>query len=220
MLQFNLQAAREQMIEQQIRAWEVFDQRVLDLLDEMPRERFVPERYRNLAFADTAIPLGHGQVMMAPKIEGRMLQALNPGPQDSVLEVGTGSGFMAACLARLGERVLSVEILAEFTKSAKARLAELGFANVEVETRDASRLDWLSERFDVIAVTGSLPMLDNTFQERLNIGGRLFVIVGEPPVMEALLLTRVDENQWTRESLFETALTPLINAARPNKFKF
>lgn len=214
------QFARYQMVSQQVRAWDVLDLRVLNLLEALPREQFVPAAYRKLAFADTQIPLIHGQVMMAPKVEGRLLQALDPQAEESALEIGTGSGFVTACLAKLAGEVLSLDIFAEFTASAGRTLASLGIHNAQLETRDATRLDGLTQRFDVIAVTGSLPVYDKNYAERLNIGGRLFMIVGQLPVMEALLITRVAEDAWARESLFETVLPPLVNAVAPGGFQF
>lgn len=213
-------SAREQMVSQQIRAWDVLDPRVLAVLDALPRDRFAPEQYRKLAYADTQIPLAHDQVMMTPKIEGRLLQALDPQPNESVLEIGTGSGFLAACLARLGGEVLSVDIFPEFTAASTEILRQLGIRNTRLETRDASRLDWLAQRYDVIAVTASLPEYDRQYAEHLNVGGRMFAIIGQLPIMEAVLVTRVSEEAWARESLFETALPPLLNAATPPRFRF
>ena len=184
----NLEAARAQMLGQQIRAWEVLDDRVLDAIARTPRERFVPEGYRDLAFADSEIPLAHGQAMLAPKIEGRLLQALQVEPSDEVLEVGTGTGYLTACLAQLTERVCSVDIFPEFVASARANLAAVGLSNVELETADAMDLD-LPGRFDAVAVTGSLPSLDDRFVRMLKPQGRLFVVVGRAPVMEARLIT-------------------------------
>ena len=215
----NVDAARTKMVEQQVRAWAVLDPGVLDVLARGPRERFVPPRYRDLAFADTPIPLGHGQVMMAPNVEGRVLQALAIGPADEVLEIGTGSGFFTACLATLGGEVTSVDIFPEFVEQAKQRLTEVGLANVELQVRDASRLDEDS-RYDVVAVTGSVPVYEPSFAAALRPGGRLYVTVGEPPVMEALRVTRLSEGEWLREGLFETSLPPLINAEAPPRFEF
>lgn len=216
----DIQFARNQMVSQQVRAWDVLDVRVLTLLEALPREQFVPAAYRKLAYADTQIPLAQGQVMMAPKVEGRLLQALDPQAEESALEIGTGSGFVTACLARLAGEVLSVDIYPDFTATAGKTLSDLGIRNARLETRDGTRLDWLTQRFDVIAVTGSLPTYDKLYAERLNLGGRLFVIAGQPPVMEALLITRVSEDAWSRESLFETVLPPLVNAAQPRNFRF
>ncbi|MDE2234964.1 MAG: protein-L-isoaspartate O-methyltransferase [Gammaproteobacteria bacterium] len=216
----DIQYLRNQMINQQLRAWEVLDRRVLSIIAAMPRDQFVPPAYRQLAFADTQIPLAHEQVMMAPKVEGRMLQALDPQADDSVLEIGSGSGFISACLAKLGGEVLSVDIFPDFTAGAGKILRDLGIYNVRLETRDGTQLDWLEQRFDVIAITASLPVYEESYAGHLNIGGRLFVITGEPPVMEALLVTRVAEDAWSRESLFETALPPLLNAPQPLQFRF
>lgn len=212
--------ARAQMVKQQVRAWDVLDLRVLDLLDVLPRDQFVPPAYRRLAYADTQIPLAYGEVMMAPKVEGRLLQALDPQADESVLEIGTGSGFVTACLARLAGEVLSLDMHADFTAGAGRLLVDLGIRNATLETRDATRLDGMPRRFDLIAVTGSLPAYDARYAERLNVGGRLFVIAGQPPVMEALLITRVTETAWARESLFETSLPPLVNAPVPAAFHF
>jgi protein-L-isoaspartate(D-aspartate) O-methyltransferase len=214
----DVELARSKMLNQQVRAWEVLDPRVLDVFATVPRERFVPEAYRNLAFADTEIPLGHGEAMMAPKLEGRLLQALAIQPEDTVLEVGTGSGFLAACLARLGRSVLSVDILGEFTDQAGRRLAAIGAHNVQLETRDSATLDWLPQRYDCIAVTGSLPELHASFRQQLAVGGRLFAVVGDTPVMDALLVTRVAERDWSTQHLFETELRPLRNARRTPRF--
>lgn len=212
--------ARYQMVTQQVRAWEVMDARVLQILETLPRDQFVPQAYRQLAFADTQIPLSHGQVMMMPKVEGRMLQALDPQPNENVLEIGSGSGFISACLAKMAGEVLSVDIYPEFIASAGKILKSLGIRNAQLETRDGTQLDWLGQRFDVIAVTGSLPIYQETYAQHLNVGGRLFVIVGEAPVMEALLITRMAEDAWSQVSMFETELPALVNAVRPRHFLF
>ena len=214
----NFDQARFNMIEQQIRTWEVLDQRVLDVIAKTPREDFVPPRYRTLAFADITIPLGNGQVMLAPKVEGRLLQALAVQPSDVVLEIGTGSGYLAACLARLGAHVHSVDIFPEFKYAAQRALAAHGIRNTTLRTGDAARGWDPQNRYDVIAVTGSLPVLPQNFQQSLAIGGRLFVIVGAEPVMEAVLITRLGEHEWTRASLFETVIPPLINAPQSQRF--
>jgi protein-L-isoaspartate(D-aspartate) O-methyltransferase len=218
MNQTELEQARFNMIEQQIRPWDVLDQRVLDTMQMIPRENFVPEQYRSLAFADTNIPLGHDQVMMAPNVEGRLLQALAIQPDDTILEIGTGSGYLTACLARLGRHVTSIDIEPEFTAQAAAKLAAQGISNVTLETADAAGGVERGKSFDVIAVTGSLPLLQQQFHNNLNTGGRLFVISGQPPIMEALLITRINASSWTRESLFETSIPPLLHAAVPQRF--
>jgi protein-L-isoaspartate(D-aspartate) O-methyltransferase len=211
--------ARINMIEQQIRPWEVLDERVLEVLASTPREDFVPPPYRNLAFADICIPLGHGQVMMRPNLEGRLLQALAIQPSDCILEVGTGSGYLSACLAKLGARVISVDIFPEFIQEARQKLKRQQINNVLLHSGDAVH-GWGKQRYDVIAITGSLPVLPDHWRQQLNVGGRLFVIVGEPPIMEALLITRLSEGEWTEESLFDTELPALLNASKPTVFEF
>jgi len=213
----NFEVARTQMLGQQIRAWEVLDERVLRALRETPRERFVPTDYRDLAFADAEIPLGHGQVMLAPKIEGRLLQAVQAEPIDEVLLVGTGSGFLTACLARLAKHVVSVDIVGEFVAAARPRFAEHEIGNVSFEVADALALSHTA-RFDVVAVTASVPDPTNHFIEMLRPQGRLFIVVGREPVMEAQLITMQANGSTTTENLFETVLTPLINAERPAPF--
>jgi protein-L-isoaspartate(D-aspartate) O-methyltransferase len=215
----NLERARSQMLEQQVRAWEVLDQRVLDAMARVPREEFVPPRYRGVAFADTAIPLGHGQVMMTPKVEGRVLQALGLKTTDRVLEVGTGSGFLAACIAHLAAEVTSVEIFRDLSERAAGVLGRLSVPNVRLEVGDVFQAI-PGEGYDAIAVTGSLPSYDPRFEQRLVPGGRLFVVVGQAPVMEALLVTRIGALDWTRESLFETVIPALRNAPAPSAFEW
>jgi protein-L-isoaspartate(D-aspartate) O-methyltransferase len=218
MNEFNIEQARYNMIEQQIRTWEVLDPRVLEVIAATPRERFVPEPYKRLAFADLELPLGHGQVMMPPKLEARMLQALDTQPHDRVLEIGTGSGYVTACLARIGAHVDSVEIFEDLTASARSRLAELGVGNVNLDCGDAANGWGAGERYDVIAVTGSLPEYRSCFEEALAVGGRAFVIVGEPPIMEAILVLRVDEHEYARTPLFETLVLPLLNVEKRPRF--
>ncbi len=211
--------AREQMVEQQVRAWDVLDGRVLDILRKVPREAFVPNEFRDLAYADTAIPLAHGVTMMTPMQVGRLLQALSITPNDQVLEVGTGSGFLCTCLAGMAAKVHSIDIHEDFTAQAGRRLEEQGVRNVRLETRDANTLDEQSV-YDVIAVTGSLPKYTGNFEKALKIGGRLFVVVGPGPVMEAMLVTRLSSDKWVREVLFETSLPPLANSPKPEGFRF
>ena len=205
------------MLGQQIRAWDVLDQRVLDTLHQVPRERFVPDRYRDLAFADTEIPLDHSQHMMAPKVEGRLLQALRITPIDEALVIGTGSGFLTACLARLAERVVSVDIFADLVETAGERLAQSGVDNVELKVIDALALSDTA-CFDAVAVTASVPVLDDRFVRLLRPEGRLFIVVGRPPVMEARLVTMHPGGESTEASLFETMLTPMINADQAEPF--
>jgi protein-L-isoaspartate(D-aspartate) O-methyltransferase len=216
---FDVQFARRQMIEQQVRAWEVLDLKVLDALQQVPREEFAPAAYRDLAFADTCVPIGHGQVMLAPKVEGRILQALAIQPDDHALEIGTGTGFFAACIGRLARSVRTIDIFPDFIAGAVDNLRRTGAHNVAAATGDAMQL---AERdaYDVIAVTGALPVYDVRFERALKVGGRLFVTVGTGPVLEARKVTRVGASEWVRESLFETGMTPLIHAAEPARFVF
>jgi protein-L-isoaspartate(D-aspartate) O-methyltransferase len=219
MRMFDVQFARRQMIEQQVRAWEVLDLKVLDALQQVPREEFVPAAYRDLAFADTSVPLAHGQSMLAPKLEGRILQALEIQPRESALEVGTGSGFFAACLGRLARTVRTIDLYPEFAAEAAAKYARLGVSNVTAQVADAMQLTDV-EAYDVIALTGSLPVYDPRFERALKIGGRLFVAVGQGPMLEARRVTRTGPGDWSRESLFETGLPALIHAPVPPRFEF
>jgi protein-L-isoaspartate(D-aspartate) O-methyltransferase len=215
----NLEAAREQMVEQQVRTWDVLDRRVLQTMLQVRREQFAPARYRDVAFADAAIALAHGQTMLPAKIHGRILQALAVKDTDLVLEVGAGSGYLSACLGKLAARVRSLEIFPELAELARANLLAACVNNVAVEVADALQLNEQSS-YDVIAVTGSLPMYEERFQQALRIGGRLFVVVGQPPIMEAWQVVRVGEREWQRQGLFETVIEPLINAPRPSGFVF
>ncbi len=219
MNQTNIEQARFNMIEQQIRPWDVLDQRVLEVLTDTPRENFVPEKYRALAFTDTHIPLGNDQVMMDPKLEGRLLQALSIQPEDRVLEIGTGSAYLTACLAKLASHVTSIEINPAFFASATEKLAAAGCRNVDLHEVDAMSSDPLPGRpYNAIAVTGSLPLDASKFYQYLAMGGRLFVITGTPPIMEAQLITRIETDNFACESLFETSIPPLVNATQPSEF--
>jgi protein-L-isoaspartate(D-aspartate) O-methyltransferase len=215
----DIQSARRQMIEQQVRAWDVLDLRVLDAMERVPREAFVPADYRDLAFADMNVPLGEGQSMLAPKVEGRILQSLAVTPADRVLEVGTGSGYFAACLGQLARSVVSVEVRPALARAALENLQRNGTHNVTVEVLDAMTLT-VDGEYDVIALTGSLPVYDARFERALKIGGRLFVVVGTRPVMDARRVTRAGHGEWTTESLFETVMEPLLHAPMPPKFVF
>ena len=219
MSEMNIEQARYNMIEQQIRPWEVLDQKVLNLIADVPREEFVPAPYTNLAFADMNVPIGYNEVMMSPKLEARMLQALAIQPHESVLEIGTGTGYVTTLLAKLARYVYSVDIHEEFVAAAQAKLASDGTLNVRIEQGDAAQGWDRHGPYDVIAVTGSLPVLPKTFQESLRTGGRLFVIIGDAPVMEAKLITRVGEHEYQEEGLFETDIPPLRHALQPNRFK-
>ena len=213
----NFETARTQMLSQQVRAWDVLDDRVLNVLRETPRELFVADSDRELAFADTEIPLGHGQLMLSPKIEGRLLQSLQVEPVDDILEIGTGSGYTTACLARLGHHVTSVDIFPDFVQDAARKLAALDVRNVELDALDAFMLSYPG-RFDVVAVTGSVPVLDRRFVDMLKPHGRMFIVVGRAPVMEACLVTLQPGGNWIRRDLFETFLPPLVNADQREPF--
>jgi len=192
----DLERARANMVESQIRTWEVLDQRVLDTLFVVKREQYVPNKYRPLAFADMEIPLSHGEVMLAPKLEARMLQELTLSARDRVLEVGTGSGYMTALLAALAGHVYSVELQAELAESAQAKLTEHKVRNVTLETGDAGR-GWLRHApYDAIVLTGSVPLLPKGLERQLKPQGRLLAVVGTPPVMTARLVTSVSEGVY------------------------
>jgi len=208
------------MVEQQIRPWEVLDQKVLDTLMAVPRVNFVPDDQQGLAYADTCIKLNHGQCMMAPKMEGRLLQAVNLQAEDTVLEVGTGSGYLTALLAKMCKHVYSVDIYPDFIETADRRIHTAGLTNATLEVGDAAT-GWSHHApYDVIAVTASLPCSAQVYLDQLKIGGRCFAVIGEAPVMQATLFQRVDRDQWSQESLFETELPALVNAEQPQKFVF
>ncbi|MBI3523096.1 MAG: protein-L-isoaspartate O-methyltransferase [Betaproteobacteria bacterium] len=216
----NFEQARYNMIEQQIRPWEVLNEDVLDLLFVVKREEFVPAAYRSLAFADVEIPLGHDACMLAPKIEAHALQALRVRKSDKVLEIGAGSGYMAALLAAHAEHVWSVEIVPQLAEQARATLRRMDIGNVTVETGDAAS-GWPAHMpYDVIMVSGSLPVLPPQLTAQLKIGGRLFAVIGEAPAMQARLITRMTESSYQDIALFETVTTALINAPQPARFIF
>lgn len=215
-----VERARFNMVEQQIRPWEVLDQEVLDLLFAVRREEFVPAQYRSLAFVDMEIPLGHGETMLAPRLEARMLQELAVRPGDRILEIGTGSGYMTALLAKRGGHVTSVEIIPEFSAQAAARLEAHGITNVTLEVGDAARGWDRHAPYDVIVLTGSVPVLADAFQRSLNPGGRLLAVVGEAPVMEARLIVCAGSGACNALGLFETCIPALRNAPQPERFVF
>lgn len=214
----DLDQARHNMVVQQIQPCEVSDDAVLGLLETVPRHAFVPDAYRNIAYVDAKIPLGHGQVMMPPLIEAQMVQALAVQAHETVLEIGTGSGFVTALLAKSARHVHSVEIIPELSEQAQQRLNDQRIYNVSLEVGDAVN-GWPAHApYDVIAITGSLPVFDESLQQSLKVGGRMFVITGEAPVMEAVLITRTGSNEWRHKSLFETDIPALINAKTPEHF--
>ncbi|MBN8482049.1 MAG: protein-L-isoaspartate O-methyltransferase [Xanthomonadales bacterium] len=214
----NLELARTNMVENQVRTWDVLDPRVLDVLARVRREDFVPERHRAMAFIDAEIPLAHGEVMLKPVIEGRILQAVVPGSGQRVLEIGTGSGFLTACLASLAEAVVSVEQHADLANAARAKLAATGIGNARVETAEALHGFECRERFDVVVLTGAVHALPERVRAWVKPGGRLFAISGDSPAMQALLHTRADETHWTTDSLFETDIPYLTHASPPKRF--
>ena len=216
----DFEQARYNMVEQQIRPWDVLDQGVLDLLFKVRREDFVPEAHRSLAFVDMEIPLGHGEFMWTPKLEARVLQELDIRRNDRVLEVGTGSGYLTALLAAEAAEVVSVDIQPDFTAAAGQKLRAHGIGNVELHTGDAAT-DWDDEDgFDVIVLTGSTPLLSDELVRRLRVGGRLFAVVGEAPVMQAQLVTCNAPGAYRSVTLFETCVKALVNAPHPAAFVF
>lgn len=217
-MSMNLEMARSNMVENQIRTWEVLDPRVLDVLSRLHREDFVPERYRDMAFVDVQLPLGHGEVMLKPVVEGRILQAIMIENGQRVLEIGTGSGFLAACMAELGADVTSVEQHAELASNARANLDQAGLSRVRIEIAEALKEYQPSTTFDCIVLTGAVFALPERVKSWVNPGGRLFVVCGESPAMQALLHTRVDANHWQTESLFETDIPYLTHASPPAHF--
>ena len=216
----NIELARRNMVEQQVRPWDVIDQNVLDALYAVHREEYVPPAYRSLAFADLEIPLGRGQTMLRPPLEARIVQTLALRPSDRVLEVGTGSGFMAALLASRAAHVYSVEIDPELKAFGEANLARAGVRNVTVEQGDAAR-GWSKHApYDVIILTGSVPVLPEEFQRQLAPGGRLFAVVGDAPAMTARLVTAIGSGVANSVDLFETCIAPLAHAPQPERFHF
>ena len=216
----NFEQARINMVENQVRPWEVLDERVLDVLGRVRREDFVPAEHRQLAFADLCLPLGHGEVMMKPVVEGRLLQALGLQGHERVLEIGTGSGFFAACLARLAASVESVDIHADFTTTASAHLAAAGIDGVRLHTGEAVR-DWQPDgRFDAMVVTGAVAQIPPRWFAWLKPGGRLLAIRGQSPAQEVVLITHEAEGHQREESLFETDLPYLAHAAPAARFEF
>jgi protein-L-isoaspartate(D-aspartate) O-methyltransferase len=211
--------AREQMIEQQVRAWDVLDERVLDVMRQVPRELFVPQTQRYRAYADVEVPLARAQHMLRPSVAGRLLQALAPQGAEKVLEIGAGTGFITACLRAMATHVTSLEVFPDLAEEARRNLALLGMRDVTVVDADALQAD-SGARYDAIALTASLPSYDARFERMLAPGGRLFVVVGEAPVMDARLVSRSGADSFATQSLFETVIDPLVNAVRPAPFAF
>jgi protein-L-isoaspartate(D-aspartate) O-methyltransferase len=216
----NIEQARFNMIEQQIRTWEVLDPQVLELLFEVKRENFVPPEYRDIAFADLEIPLGNGEAMMQPKVEARILQELALQPHETVYEVGTGSGYLTALLARRSRQVTSSEIHPDTGGRAARSLRAAGIGNVTLLDGDSAHGPLAESAFDVIVLTGSTPILPQAFLERLSPGGRLFAVVGDAPVMKAVIVRHAVPGSFQHAEVFETMLRPLVNAAQPPRFRF
>lgn len=215
----DVEQARANMVEQQIRTWDVLDQRVLDLLFRVKRERFVPPKWRALAFADLELPLGGRAKMWPPRVEARVLQELALGRSDRVLEIGTGSGYFAALMASLAAEVVSVEIDPALAESARTRLARMGFDNVRVETGDGAN-GWRGESYDAVVLTGSTPIVADALVAQVSPGGRLFAIVGDAPAMTARIIRWETPGSRLVVDLFETVVEPLVNAPTPDRFRF
>lgn len=219
-MNMDFERARFNMVEQQIRTWEVLDQNVLDLLFVVKREEFVPPAYRNLAFADLEVPIGHGQTMLQPKLEARILQEVQVQKTDKVLEIGAGSGYMAALLGARAASVTTVELLPPLVEMARGNLARAGVDNVAVVQGDGARGWSAGAPYDVIVISASTPVLPHEFLDQLKVGGRLVAIVGVPPVMTAQLITCTAEGTFQTVNLFETNVAPLTNAQQKERFVF
>jgi len=219
----DIEKARFNMVEQQIRPWEVLDSVVLDLLFTVKREDFVPEAYRAIAFTDMEIPLGHQQFMMPPRVEARLLQELAPMPGEHILEIGTGSGYLTALLAKRAAQVTSIEFHEDLSRAAAIRLEAAGMRNVHLKCGDAAHSPAAivgDQKFDAIVLTGSVPVLPPAYLEALKTGGRLIAIVGDAPAMTATLFRRGADGAFAATELFETVVAPLINADQPPRFEF
>ena len=216
----NIEHARFNMVEQQIRTWEVLDPDILDLLFRVKREQFVPPEHRDLAFADLEIPIGHDEAMMQPKVEARVLQELAIQPHETVYEVGTGSGYFTALAASRARHVTSAEIHPDLSGLAAGNLRRAGIANVTLVQGDSAQSPLIDSAVDVLVVTGSMPFIPQAFLDRLSPGGRLFAVVGDAPVMEALLVRHPERGAFQQVKLFETLVKPLVNAQQPARFRF
>lgn len=221
MIEMNFETARHNMIEQQIRPWNVIDPVALDTLEAVPRENYVSDDYKKSAFSDVELPIGHNQVMLFPKIEAKILQSVQIQKTDSVLEIGTGSGYMTALLAHLADKVCTVEIHEELSRQAQERLSSEDFDNITFLIEDAAEGfgDAAEGSYDVIILTGSVPQLPENFKQSLKTGGRLFAVIGSAPVMEATLITRVAADQYSYETLFETEIPELENITKVDSFE-
>lgn len=219
-IHMDIEQARLNMIEQQIRTWDVLDMEVLDLLNELHREDFIPNEYKELSFADICIPIGHDQTTMTPKVEARLLQSLKLNNNETVLEIGTGCGYLTALMAKTAKQVKSIDIYPDFINSAREKIMKSGLANIELECTDAYNLLEQSEKFDVLVMTASLPTMDERFLNLLNDSGRMFSVIGESPAMEACVLTKQNSADLSKQSIFETDLPALIGSEQKEEFEF
>lgn len=215
----DLKLARFNMVHQQVRPWDVSNKAILDLLSNIPREQFIPKSLRGLAYSDTLIPIGSNQVALSPKIAARILQAVDPKPQDNVLEIGTGTGYLTALLAHFAKKVISVEIFSDLKNQAQDNLNKLDIHNVELELGDGSHGFQSKAPYDIIVITGSVASIPHSFRKQIAKLGRLFAVVGKPPVMRAILLTRDSQDQFKEKVLFETLIPPLMREAKVSKFE-
>ena len=216
----DIEQARLNMIEQQIRPWEVLDMKVLNLLNEIHREDFMPDEYKALSFTDMRIPIGHGQTTMTPKVEARLLQSLNLNGNEVVLEVGTGCAYLASLIAKSAKQVKRIDIYPDFTSSAQDKIVKTGLNNIDFETADVYDLFEQAEKYDVIVLTASLPKMDERFLNLLNDNGKLFAIIGESPAMEACVYSKQENNECSKKSLFDTDLSALIGSEQKEVFEF
>ena len=216
----HLDQCRYNMVEQQVRPWDVLDDKVLNTLESIARDQYVPSQYLNLAYADTAIPLNDTQNMMHPIIEGRLLQLLDIQPEDDVLEIGTGSGYLTACLANLACHVETVEIDETLAKKAAQTLLEQGVLNISLSCTNGLDLPDVNNKYNIIVLTGSINVIPQSFKNALTHNGKMFVVDGDAPVMTAHIITRTADNEWSDESIFETVLTPLVHGEQIPEFKF
>lgn len=219
-MQSHLEQCRTNMVEQQVRPWDVLDDKVLNTIELVPRDQYVPAQYINLAYADTAIPLNQAQSMMHPIIEGRLLQLLDIQPEDNILEIGTGSGYLTACLAHMGCHVDSVEIDETLAKQAAQILLEQGVFNIGLSCANGLELPDSRKKYDAIVLTGSVTKIPEAFKMALQKNGRLFVVDGSAPVMQAHLITRTSDTEWTDEIIFETVLNSLNHGETAAEFEF
>jgi len=216
----HLDQCRNNMVEQQVRPWDVLDDKVLNTIESIPRDQYVPAQYLNLAYADTAIPLNDSQNMMHPIIEGRLLQLLDIQPEDNILEIGTGSGYLTACLASMACHVESVEIDETLANRAAQTLLEQGVFNISLSCADGLDLPEMNKKYNAIILTGAINEIPQTFKNALTINGKMFVVDGAEPAMTAHIITRTAENEWSDESIFETVLKPLIHGEQKPEFEF